>query len=103
MSNETFKIITRPVEAVAALRERMPWLSLEQAWSIVQSRGYASLAKQRRVPGADDLITCTRCYKALSPYVFSPDRRKLNGLQSWCTDCRAEHARSIRAQRRPQS
>jgi hypothetical protein len=41
-------------------------------------------------------VTCTRCDIPQKREAFSPDKRKRNGLQSWCRECRREVAQMNR-------
>lgn len=36
-----------------------------------------------------DQICCTKCHISQNPIQFSPDRKKKNGLSSWCKSCMA--------------
>lgn len=45
-----------------------------------------------------ELLTCTKCGEAKegTAKFFPPNKRKKNGLDSWCRKCRSDHRKAIR-------
>jgi hypothetical protein len=50
--------------------------------------------KPRVTPG--DTKACTRCHDEKDVGLFSPDKKNVDGLSSWCRPCRAEDMREKR-------
>jgi len=43
---------------------------------------------------------CTKCKQYKDENHFSPDKQKVNGLKSWCKECKNKHLREYRAHKR---